>query len=109
MQYRYKPILDTTGKPVLFAVEKNQRVRLWHVHNVYNGDLRAENKESDVDAELERLLPEHLPPAVKRKFGTCSIGGVQQTPDIDTNRDMVQYFRKLAGLPRIELKVKPRA
>lgn len=109
MQYRYRPILDTTGKPVSFAVEKDHRVRLWHVRNVYNGDIRTENKESSIDVELGKLLPKHIPLAVTKKFGTLNIGKEEQTPDFDTNRGMVQHFRKLAGLPQTELKVKPRA
>ena len=109
MQYNYRTIVDMAGKIISFAVEKDHRVRLWHVRNVYNGDLRTENKESGIDIELDRLLPSHLPLAVTKKFGVLSIGKTEQTPDIDTNRDMVRHFRKLAGLPQAELKVKSHA
>ena len=109
MQYSYRAIASTTGEVISFAVEKDHRVRLWHVRNVYNGDFRTENKESGIDIELDKLLPSHLPLAVTKKFGVLSIGKTEQTPDINTNRDMAQYFRKLAGLPQIELKVKSHA
>ena len=109
MQYSYKAIANAAGEIISFAVEKDHRVRLWHVRNVYNGDLRTENKESSIDVELGKLLPEHIPPPVTKKFGTLNIGKREQTPNINTNRDMVQHFRKLAGLPQIELKVKSRA
>ena len=109
MQYSYRAIASTTGEVISFAVEKDHRVRLWHVRNVYNGDFRTENKESGIDIELDKLLPSHLPLTVTKKFGVLSIGKTEQTPDINTNRDMAQYFRKLAGLPQIELKVKSHA
>lgn len=109
MQCSYRAIVNTAGEIISFAVEKDHRVRLWHVRNAYNGDFRTENKESSIDVELGRLLPEHIPPSVTKKFGTLNIGKEEQTPNIDTNRDMVQYFRKLAGLPQIELKVKSHA
>lgn len=100
MQHQYCPITNQDGKIVSFAVSTDTGTSLWHMHNVYNGDLRTENRESQLNIPLSQLTIQDLPPTVHKKLGKLSIGAEQITPDLTTNWDMGQYFRELAGLPR---------
>lgn len=100
MQHQYCPITDQTGKTVSFVVSTDTGTSLWHMRNVYNGDIRTENRESQLSIPLDQLTIQDLPPIVSKEFGKLSIGGIQTTPDLTTNWDMAQYFRELAGLPR---------
>ena len=109
MQYWYKPITNSQGELVSFAIERGATVTLWHMRNIYNGDLRTGNRESQLNTTLEQMSTKDFPPTVTEKLGKLNIGNKQLTPDLEGNWDIGQHFRELAGLPRIELKVKPRA
>ena len=100
MQHQYCPITDQTGKTVSFVVSTDTGTSLWHMRNVYNGDIRTENRESQLSIPLDQLTIQDLPPIVSKKLGNLKIGTEQITPDLTTNWDMAQYFRELAGLPR---------
>ena len=108
MQHQYRPITDQTGKIVSFAVSTDTGTSLWHMGNVYNGDLRTENRESQLTVPLDQLTTQDFPATVHKKLGKLSIGTEQITPDLATVQDMSQYFRKLAGLPPISYP-KPKA
>ena len=101
MQYRYRPITDTKGNAVSFAVDKDGATLLWHMRNIYNGDLRTGNRESQLSIPLDQLTIQDLPPIVSKKLGNLKIGTEQITPDLTTNWDMGQHFRELVGLPRL--------
>ena len=109
MQYNYRPITDAQGSLVSFAIDKDGATILWHMRNLYNGDLRTGSHEGRLAIPLDQLDIKDLPPIVTKKLGKLSIGSTQITPDISGDWDIGQYFRKLAGLPQIELKVKSRA
>ena len=109
MQYNYRPITDAQGGLVSFAIDKDDATILWHMRNLYNGDLRTGSREGRLDIPLDQLDIKDLPPIVTKKLGKLSIGTIQTTPDISSDWDIGQHFRKLAGLPQIELKVKPHA
>ena len=100
MQYRYRAIKDQTGSIVSFAVSTDTGTSLWHMRNIYNGDVRTGSRESQLSIPLDQLTIQDLPSIVSKEFGKLSIGGIQTTPDLTTNWDMAQYFRELAGLPR---------
>ena len=100
MQYHYRPIANQAGKIVSFAVSTETGASLWHMHNVYNGDIRTENRESQLSNPLDQLTIQDLPPIVSKKLGILKIGTELITPDLTTNWEMAQYFRELAGLPR---------
>lgn len=100
MQHHYRTITNQAGQIVSFAVSAGSGTDLWHMRNVYNGDIRAENRESQLTVPLEQLTIQDLPPIVSKKLGKLSIGTIQTTPDLTTNRDMVEHFRELTGLPR---------
>ena len=100
MQHQYCPITDQTGKTVSFAVSTDTGTSLWHMRNVYNGDIRTENRESQLSIPLDQLTIQDLPSIVSKKLGNLKIGTEQITPDLTTNWDMAQHFRELAGLPR---------
>ena len=101
MQYHYRPIANQAGKIVSFAVSTDTGASLWHMHNVYNGDIRTENRESQLSTPLDQLTIQDLPPIVSKKLGNLKIGTEQITPDLTTNWDMGQHFRELVGLPRL--------
>ena len=100
MQYHYRPITNQDGKIVSFAVSADTGTSLWNMHNVYNGDIRTENRESQLNTPLDQLTIQDFPPIVSKKLGELSIGTEQITPDLTTNWEMAQHFRELAGLPR---------
>lgn len=101
MQYRYRAIKDQTGSIVSFAVSTDTGTSLWHMRNIYNGDVRTGSRESQSSIPLDQLTIQDLPPIVSKKLGKLSIGTEQITPDLTTNWDIGQYFRELVGLPRL--------
>ena len=100
MQRHYRTITNQAGQIVSFAVSTTTGTSLWHMRNVYNGDLRTENRESQLTVPLEQLTIQDLPPMVSKKLGKLSIGAEQITPDLTTVQEMGRYFREVAGLPQ---------
>lgn len=106
MQYQYRAITEKTGKTVSFAVATPEGTGLWHMHNFYNGDLRTENRESQLPVALAVLSLQHLPKAMSKKTEVVSIGVEQITPDLPDERELIQYLRGLIGLPQLKFEVK---
>lgn len=106
MQRHYRTITNQTGQIVSFAVSTTTGTSLWHMRNVYNGDLRTENRESQLTVPLEQLTIQDLPPIISKKLGKLSIGAEQITPDLATIQETGRYFREVAGLPQPTGRVK---
>lgn len=108
MQYQYRAITDKAGKTVSFAVATPEGIGLWHMRNFYNGDLRTENRESQLPIAIAVLSLQHLPKVISKKTGVVSIGVEQITPDLPDERELIQYLRGLIGLPQLNFKVRLR-
>ncbi len=107
MRYQYRPITTARyDKLVSFAVAKDGHTSLWHVRCFYGGDIRTENREAQLHIPLAQLTIQDLPPVIEQKVGRIKIGETYTTPDLPNSRELGQYFRGLAGLPRLTLKVK---
>jgi hypothetical protein len=108
MRYRYRIITDKAGKAVSFAVAKPDGSALWNMCNFYNGDIRTENRESQLPVLLAAISSQDLPKIMAKKSGVVSIGPEKVTPDLPNEHELSQYLWDLAGLPRLNLKVKSR-
>jgi hypothetical protein len=109
MKYQYRPITTARyDKLVSFAVSVPNGTNLWHIRCFYNGDIRTGNRESQLSIPLAQLTTQDLPPVIEKKVGRVKIGEIYTSPDFPEQRELGQYFRGLAGLPRITITIKPR-
>lgn len=100
MQYQYRQIMDSTLNMVSFAVAKpSGGCGLWSMRNFYNGDIRTENRESQMNVGLEVVTLQDLPKTVRAKVGLMQFGAVETTPDLPDTFALGNYLRELAGLP----------
>ncbi|WP_028489029.1 hypothetical protein [Thiothrix lacustris] len=97
MQYTYRAITDKTGKIISFAVANSDGATLWNMRNFYNGDVRTENRESQLSVSLDALSVRDLPKIIAEKAGAVSVGAEEATPDLPDSRELLKYFRKTAG------------